>query len=96
MAAYLICDEAVHNREFLLKYLELAKGSVESFGGIYRAQAGNISVLEGDWNPETIVVVEFTSSEKARQWYASPEYSAALKVNPKAMVRKMLMVEGLA
>lgn len=96
MSAYLICDVAVHNRDALLEYLGLAKGTVENFGGRYLAQAGQISVIEGDWSPETIVVVEFPSSENAQQWYKSIEYSAALELNPKAMVRKMILVEGHA
>lgn len=95
MPAYLICDVAVHDRAKLIEYLALAKGTVEQFGGRYLAQAGGISVIEGDWTPETIVIVEFPSAEAARKWYVSQEYSSALKVNAGAMVRKMVLVEGL-
>lgn len=95
MAAFLICDVAVRNREKLVEYLQLAKGTVEQFGGRYLAQAGETSVFEGDWNPQTVVVVKFPSAEAAKEWYNSESYSAALKVNPKAMVRKMILVNGL-
>ena len=95
MSAFLICDVAVHNRERLLEYLDLAKGTVELFGGQYLAQAGEVSVFEGDWNPQTIVVVKFPSADAAKEWYQSESYSAALNLNPQAMVRKMILVNGL-
>ena len=46
MPAYLICDVSVHDRAKLIEYLELAKGTLEAFGGRYLAQAGDISVFE--------------------------------------------------
>jgi uncharacterized protein (DUF1330 family) len=95
MPAYLICDVSVHNREKLVEYLELAKGTVELFGGKYLAQAGDFSVFEGDWSPQTIVVVEFPTTEAAREWHQSESYAPALKVKPQAMIRKMLLVQGL-
>jgi len=95
MKAYLICDVSVHDRDALLRYLELAKGTVEAFGGRYLSQAGDISVIEGDWSPQTIVVVEFPSVEAAKTWYHSEDYAGALAINPKAMTRKMILVEGI-
>ena len=95
MSALLICDVSVHDRNKLVAYLELAKGTVELFGGQYLAQAGEITILEGSWNPQTIVVVKFPSVEAAREWYRSDSYAPALKMNPKAMVRNMLLVQGL-
>ena len=39
--------------------------------------AGNkIEVADGSWSPSVMVVVEFESLERAKQWYNSPEYSA--------------------
>lgn len=95
MAAFMICDVSVRSRDLLVEYLELAKGTVEHFGGRYLAQAGEISVIEGDWSPQVVVIVEFPSSAIAEEWYASKEYAAALKANPKAMFRKMIVVDGL-
>ena len=95
MSAFMICDVAVHNREALIDYLELAKGTVEEFGGRYLAQAGEVSVIEGDWDPQTIVVVEFPSVKAASDWYNSESYAPALAVNPTAMIRYMIVVQGL-
>lgn len=95
MSAYMICDVAVHNREALIDYLNLAEGTVEQYSGRYLAQAGQISILEGDWDPQTIVVVEFPNLKTAKDWYNSESYAPALAINPKAMIRSMIVVEGL-
>jgi uncharacterized protein (DUF1330 family) len=42
-----------------------------------------------------IVVVEFPSMERLREWYASPEYAEALKVRRTALYRRLIFVEGL-
>ncbi|WP_417526217.1 DUF1330 domain-containing protein [Marinovum sp.] len=94
MTAIMICDVAVKDRARLLDYLKLAAGTVEGFGGRYLAQAGEISVLEGDWSPEALVVVEFPTVEAAQRWYASEAYAPALEINPQAMIRKMVIVAG--
>ena len=91
----MICDVAVHDREALVEYLELARGTVEKFEGRYLAQAGKVSVIEGDWKPQTVVVVEFPNEKAATDWYHSESYAPALAVNPKAMIRRMIVVQGL-
>jgi uncharacterized protein (DUF1330 family) len=53
-------------------------------------------VLEGDWRPRTIIVVEFPSAEQAQAWYRSPEYASALAVRDEALSRNLILVEGVA
>ena len=38
-------------------------------------RGGAIEVMDGDWSPDRIVVIEFDSVEQARAWLTSPEYS---------------------
>ncbi|MDB5607249.1 MAG: hypothetical protein JWP25_4149 [Bradyrhizobium sp.] len=45
--------------------------------------------------PKGIVIGEFPTIERLREWYASPEYAPARKLAPKAMDRRMLYLEGL-
>lgn len=95
MSAFLICDVTVKDREELREYLRLSEKTLEPYGGKFHAQAGRIDVLEGEWQPKVIIVAEFPSMDKVREWYASDEYSHALKVKPRAIDRNMLAVEGL-
>jgi len=43
-----------------------------------------------------LVVVEFPSMGRLREWYASPEYAEALKVRQAAFGRRLIFVEGVA
>ncbi|HEU4365280.1 MAG TPA: DUF1330 domain-containing protein [Candidatus Krumholzibacteria bacterium] len=36
--------------------------------------------MEGDWNPRRVVILEFDSIERARQWLESPEYRDARRL----------------
>jgi uncharacterized protein (DUF1330 family) len=50
--------------------------------------------LEGDWNPERIVVLEFPSVERVKEWWSSEEYAPAKAIRQRAARTKMLVVEG--
>jgi uncharacterized protein (DUF1330 family) len=53
-------------------------------------------VLEGEWAPRAIVVVEFPDMEAARTWYRSPDYASALEIRDRALTRNLILVEGVA
>src|SRR5215471_19668668 len=78
VAAIMISDLIIRNEEAFQTYRTRAAKAIAKFGGKYLARNGEIRVLEGQWQPNTIVVVEFPSLEQAQAWYQSPEYSAAL------------------
>jgi uncharacterized protein (DUF1330 family) len=52
-------------------------------------------VLEGDWRPNRIIVIEFESVDQAKRWYHSREYQAALPGRLRTAVSKVLVVEGM-
>lgn len=96
MSAFLICDVQVKNREKLKEYLSLSEHTLALYGGKFHAQAGKVELIEGTWNPNVIIVAEFPSMDKAKEWYNSEEYAKALKVKPEALDRNMIIVDGLA
>jgi len=51
--------------------------------------------LKGGPSPKTIIVVEFPSMARLREWYASPEYAEALKHRRTALDRRLIFVEGV-
>ena len=75
MPAYLISDITLRDREAFEVYRTRAADAIHKFGGRYLARLGEIQILEGTWNPSMIVVVEFPSLERAREWYRSSEYA---------------------
>jgi uncharacterized protein (DUF1330 family) len=98
MTAYLISDVgavAAEDRSAWEAYLALAPATIEQYGGRYLARGGQIDVIEGAWSPHAVVVAEFPDGEAVRRWYASPEYSEALKIRAASSLhRNMICVEG--
>jgi uncharacterized protein (DUF1330 family) len=95
MPAYVISDVEFLDPEFVAQYRALAPASIATYGGRYIVRGGAIEPVEGDWRPENIVIVEFPSMERAREWYRSAEYGEALKLRERALRRRLIFVEGL-
>lgn len=56
---------------------------------------GAVEKVEGEPAPQAIVIAEFPTMARAREWYRSPEYAEALAIRPKALTRRLLFVEGI-
>ncbi len=78
--AYLIVDAKSTDPQAMQRYRDLAQVAVANFGGRYLVRGAPYEVIEGDWRPQRLVVVEFPSMEKAKTFYDSPEYHAARAV----------------
>ena len=95
MAAYAVIDVQATDEDKAARYRELSGPSVEKHGGRFIVRGGATDVLEGTWDPERIVVIEFPSSEAARTWYESDEYRQARAVREGAGTWNMVVVDGV-
>ena len=94
MAGYVVVELETSDHECMARYRELSGPSVERHGGRFLVRGGRFELLEGDWNPERLVVIEFPSVEQAREWYESEDYREARAVRAGAARLQMLLVEG--
>ncbi len=95
MAGYLIADVDVTDGQGYQEYVKAVPSSVEAFGGKYLVRAGPYDKLEGDWTPKRLVVIEFESAERAKEWYNSTEYGPARDIRFRTAVSNVLIVEGV-
>jgi uncharacterized protein (DUF1330 family) len=95
MPAYVISELEVRDAAGIETYRTLAAKSIAQYGGRYLVRGGTASTAEGGPPPKNIIVVEFPSMERLREWYASPEYAEALKVRQTALDRRLIFVEGV-
>jgi len=95
MAAYIIFEVEVTNPTAAEEYLKLANESLTPFQSKTIVHDVMVEVLEGDWKPERVVVVEFESMEQAQQWYKSPAYTKAKDILQRAASVKVILVEGV-
>jgi len=95
MPAYLISQIEVHDPVGYEQYRKLVPPSLAKYGGKFIARGGRIDVLEGDWSPKRVVICEFESIERAREWYESEEYRPAMEIRQKTATAKIIVVDGL-
>jgi len=95
MAAYVISDLQVRDPELIVEYRTLAAESIAQYGGRYLARYGAIEPVSGGWTPEAIVIIEFPSMQRARDWFDSPQYATARAIAERALSRRLIFVEGL-
>ena len=94
MTAYVINDMEVKDPVLLERYKTLSPATVRQYGGRFLARGGASEVMEGDWKPRRLVILEFPSVEKAKAWAGSAEYSPARKVRQQASQSNIVVVEG--
>lgn len=95
MAAYFIVDVDVQNPTAMREYIEKVPGTLEPYGGRYIVRGGKFEVIEGDWQPTRVVMLEFPSMEQAKRWYACDEYAPFKQVRLDSCVTNMVLVEGM-
>ena len=95
MTAYFISDASVKDTEALEIFRARAAASIAHHGGRYLARAGFVESVEGTWQPNAIIIIEFPDLERARAWYRSAEYAAALRVRDQAISRRLILVDGI-
>jgi uncharacterized protein (DUF1330 family) len=87
-------DINVHDLEGYEAYKQTAPAAVSLYEGKYLARGGKSEVLEGDIQPGRIVILEFPSIERAKEWLNSPEYAPARSQRHKTATTQMIVVEG--
>jgi uncharacterized protein (DUF1330 family) len=94
MSAYVIVDIDVHDVQGYERYRQLAPPTIAAFGGRYLARGGRTEVLEGDWQPNRLVVLQFESVEQAKAWLHSTEYAEAKPLRHRTARTNMVVIEG--
>ncbi len=94
MAAYLIADVDVKDAAGFEEYRKLVPATIAQYGGRYLVRGGTHEMLEGDWRPKRVVVLEFPSLAQAKRWYDSEEYRKPKALRFKTAKTNVILVEG--
>ena len=86
MSAFVIADITVNDLEHYENYKKLAPPAIAAYGGKYMARGGKAEKLEGNWEPGRVIILEFESVEKAKQFIDSPEYREARALRHKTEI----------
>ena len=94
MTAYLIANITVTDPERYQPYRERVPGVVAQYGGRFLVRAGTVHPLEGKFDFDRFVAIEFPSIAAARRLYDSPEYAPLLKLRMETTRSQVAFVEG--
>ena len=95
MAGYVIINNEVKDEALYAEFREQVAATIQAHGGKYLVRGGATEVMDGDWSPDRIVVVEFDSVDQARSWLTSSDYAEARKTRMKAASASVIIVEGV-
>lgn len=94
MSTFLITEIDWHDQLKAKEYREKFGPALEKFGG-RTLYAGPAEVIEGDWKPPRVVILEFPSIQALRTWYGSEDHAPVLRLRREgATTSKMVAVEG--
>ena len=95
MAAYVIVDIKIKDYKGYEDYKKLTPATLAAYDGKFIVRGGVTDVLEGEWNPGRMVVLEFPTLERALQWWNSDEYAPAKSLRQRTADTNMIVVEGI-
>lgn len=76
------------------EYRKWSTAAMQAHGAEVLARGGKVEVLEGDWQPERVVILKFASLQAAHAFYDSSEYKRAREARAGAAIMRMVIVEG--
>src|SRR5688500_1677150 len=95
MAAYVIAETDITDPQQYEKYREASHGAVAAGGGRCLVRGGEIAVLEGEWRPPRLVVLEFDDLAAEKRWYESEVYQDAKRLRDGAARLRVVAVQGV-
>lgn len=96
MRAYIVSRVRILNREAMQRYMNEAPVTVAAFGGRYLVRGNDVQALEGAWEHERMVVVEFPDKDAALAWYHSEAYRPLRELRQHNAESVILLAQGVA
>ena len=95
MAAYVIAEVSVTDPAIYEEYKKLTPGAVAAYGGNFLVRGGEVTGLEGNRDPGRVVIIEFPTVQRAREWWDSEAYARARSIRQMSAKTNMIIVEGI-
>jgi uncharacterized protein (DUF1330 family) len=95
MSGYVLASVSWTDQDARQAYVDLLGPSLDAHGGAVIAGTQDVRVLEGDWEPDgVLVLISFPTVEGALAWYHSEEYRPALEIRGRSASSRLLIFGG--
>ncbi len=94
MAAHALVNVEITDSVGFAEYRKLVPATIAAFGGRFLTRGGATEVLEGEWIPNRLVILEFPDVATIKAWYHSREYQQILEVRKRTSKADFVIIDG--
>ena len=95
MAGYLlVMDHEIKDEALFAEFLGKVRDNMDSFGGKYLVRGAKHVVVDGQWAPVRVALVEFESADSARRWLNSEAYAELAELRRWAADATVIVLDG--
>ena len=95
MTAYVLIDLDVHDPEGFATYRTDVPALIAKHGGKYLVRGGKFEVLEGEWQPNRLVVLQFPDRQAIHNFFDDPDYSDLKALRQRVSDSVIIAVDGI-
>ncbi|HUX82177.1 MAG TPA: DUF1330 domain-containing protein, partial [Halothiobacillus sp.] len=92
--AYLVLDFKITDLHAFMEYVDKIPAFINKHNGKYLVEGVRPEVIEGEWQPETLVVLEFETRENANNFLSDAEVKALFTIRHKNTQGNLILVNG--
>lgn len=96
MKSYLVLDLSVNDFSGFKKYIAEIPAFIAKHAGKYIVQGAQPTTIEGNWQPERMVILEFPERENAEAFLSDPEIQSLFKIRHDTTTSRLVLVDGCA
>ena len=94
MKAYLVLDLSVNDFGGFKKYIAEIPAFIAKHSGKYIVQGAVPTLIEGDWKPDRMVIIEFPERASAQAFLGDPEIQDLFRLRHDTTTSKLVLVDG--
>ena len=95
MRAYYVAQVSITDEELYREVQSRFAPVFSKFSGRVIAADPNFEVIDGVFDADRVVIIEFPSEEELKAWYYSPEYQETVALRKRAAHANIVVVHGL-
>lgn len=94
MKAYLVLDFAINDLAGFRPYIAEIPAHIAQHGGRYIVKGTPPTPIEGGWNPERMVILEFPARENAEAFLGDPDIQELFRIRRATTTSRLVLVDG--
>lgn len=94
MKGFLIVDLSIMDLQGFTEYAEKIPEFIKKHGGRYIVQGVQPELMEGDWVPDRLVVLEFPTTDAAKGFLADQEAQPLFAIRHRTTKSNLILAEG--